>query len=98
MLAPKGMHVVAQGYHPTATARSLDLIPKRRYAFMNRYLGSKDIYGPCMMRGSASTQISIDYTSEAGLPPKNEDCLCAYPYLKPDLRQFADIRRQAAPT
>ena len=63
MLAPKGMHVVAQGYHPTATARSLDLIPKRRYAFMNRYLGAKDIYGPCMMRGSASTQISIDYTS-----------------------------------
>ena len=68
MLAPKGMHVVAQGYHPTATARSLDLIPKRRYAFMNRYLSAKDIYGPCMMRGSASTQISIDYTSE-------QDCL-----------------------
>lgn len=68
LLAPKGMHVIAQGYHPTATARSLDLIPKRRYAFMNRYLGAKDIYGPCMMRGSASTQISIDYTSE-------QDCL-----------------------
>ena len=63
LLTPKGMHVVAQGYHPTATARSLDLIPKRRYAFMNRYLGAKDIYGPCMMRGSASTQASITSSS-----------------------------------
>ena len=67
-LSPKGMRVVAQGYHPSATARSLELIPKTRYDFMNRYLGAKDIYGPCMMRGSASTQISIDYTS-------TDDCL-----------------------
>ena len=35
---------------------------------MNLYLGERDIYGPCMMRGSASTQVSIDYTSTA-------DCL-----------------------
>ena len=67
-LSPQGMRVVAQGYHPSATARSLELIPKTRYDFMNRYLGAKDIYGPCMMRGSASTQISIDYTS-------TDDCL-----------------------
>lgn len=68
LLAKQGMHIVAQGYHPSATARSLELIPKRRYDFMNRYLSAKDIYGPCMMRGSASTQISIDYTS-------TRDCL-----------------------
>lgn len=67
-LKPQGMHLVAQGYHPSAKARSLELIPKQRYDFMNRYLGAKDIYGPCMMRGSASTQVSIDYTSE-------QDCL-----------------------
>lgn len=67
-VAPNGMHVVAQGYHPSATARSLELIPKRRYDFMNRYLSAKDTYGPCMMRGSASTQISIDFTSV-------DDCL-----------------------
>lgn len=68
LVAQNGMHVVAQGYHPSATARSLELIPKQRYDFMNRYLSAKDSYGPCMMRGSASTQISIDYTS-------TEDCL-----------------------
>lgn len=68
ILEPVGEQVLTTGYHPTAKARDLELIPKRRYKFMNLYLGAKDIYGPCMMRGSASTQVSIDYTSTA-------DCL-----------------------
>ena len=68
VLEPAGEKALAIGYHPSATARSLELIPKRRYQFMNLYLGERDIYGPCMMRGSASTQVSIDYTSTA-------DCL-----------------------
>ncbi len=68
LLSPFGKHLVSYGYHPTAAARTLELIPKQRYQYMNSYLGEKDIYGPCMMRGSASTQISIDYTSES-------DCL-----------------------
>ena len=68
VLEPAGEKALAIGYHPSATARSLELIPKRRYQFMDLYLGERDIYGPCMMRGSASTQVSIDYTSTA-------DCL-----------------------
>ncbi|RDB66856.1 glutamate-cysteine ligase family protein [Eggerthella sinensis] len=68
ILEPVGEKALPMGYHPTATARSLELIPKRRYQFMNLYLGERDTYGPCMMRGSASTQVSIDYTSTA-------DCL-----------------------
>lgn len=68
ILEPVGERLLPIGYHPTAKARSLELIPKRRYQFMNMYLGAKDIYGPNMMRGSASTQVSIDYTSTA-------DCL-----------------------
>ncbi len=68
LLSPFGKHLVSYGYHPTAAARTLELIPKQRYEYMNAYLGKKDTYGPCMMRGSASTQVSIDYTSEA-------DCL-----------------------
>lgn len=68
ILEPVGEQALAIGYHPTATARSLELIPKRRYQFMNLYLGERDAYGPCMMRGSASTQVSLDYTSTA-------DCL-----------------------
>ena len=68
ILEPVGERALPVGYHPTATARSLELIPKRRYQFMNLYLSERDIYGPCMMRGSASTQVSIDYMSTA-------DCL-----------------------
>ena len=58
VLEPAGEKALAIGYHPSATARSLELIPKRRYQFMDLYLGERDIYGPCMMRGSASTQVS----------------------------------------
>lgn len=63
VLAPLGEQVLTVGYHPTATAMSLELIPKRRYNFMNLYLGAKGPFGPRMMRGSASTQVSIDYYS-----------------------------------
>lgn len=62
-LAPVGQQVLTEGYHPTATAKSLELIPKRRYQFMNLYLGEIGAFGPRMMRGSASTQVSIDYYS-----------------------------------
>ena len=68
ILKPFGKQIVATGYHPTSPARDLELIPKQRYEFMNRYLSEADCYGSCMMRGSASTQVSIDYTSV-------EDCL-----------------------
>lgn len=68
ILSSVGEEAVLTGYHPTAKARDLDLIPKRRYKFMNLYLGEISEYGPCMMRGSASTQVSIDYDSP-------EDCL-----------------------
>lgn len=68
ILHPVGERLLTQGYNPTAKARSLELIPKQRYEYMNRYLSQTDTCGPCMMRGSASTQVSIDYTSVA-------DCL-----------------------
>lgn len=68
ILAPVGERALTLGYHPSAPAQDLELIAKRRYQFMNLYLGAKDSHGICMMRGSASTQVSIDYTSTA-------DCL-----------------------
>lgn len=53
------------GYHPTACAKDLELIPKFRYQCMNDFLGKQSYFGVCMMRGSASVQVSIDYHSEA---------------------------------
>lgn len=63
-----GMKPLYQGYHPKAKAADLELIPKPRYRYMDRYFQNISPYGVCMMRGSASTQISIDYHSE-------QDCL-----------------------
>lgn len=68
ILASQGQKALTIGYHPSARALDLELISKRRYKFMNLYLSEVSSYGPCMMRGSASTQISIDYHSV-------EDCL-----------------------
>lgn len=67
-LEPTDIRVMTIGYHPTTQAEQLELIPKRRYELMNRYLGAISPFGVRMMRGSASTQVSIDYTSKA-------DCL-----------------------
>lgn len=67
-LDPHGIQLLTPGYHPTRRAVDLQLIPKRRYEFMNRYLGAISMFGICMMRGSAATQVSIDYTSV-------DDCL-----------------------
>lgn len=67
-LNPRSVDILTPGYHPTRRADELEIIPKERYRIMNEYLGSISMYGICMMRGSASTQVSIDYSSEA-------DCL-----------------------
>ncbi len=65
ILTPANERFLNVGYHPTMRADNLELIPKRRYQFMDLYLGQCDIYARCMMRGSAATQVSIDYTSTA---------------------------------
>ncbi|NGM16505.1 glutamate--cysteine ligase [Eggerthellaceae bacterium zg-893] len=81
LLDPHNEKLVTLGYHPTAKARDLKLIPKRRYQFMNVYLSERDTAGPCMMRGSASTQISIDYTSVADCLRKYRLAFCMAPVL-----------------
>lgn len=59
-----GFRLVNYGYQPKSRALEIPINPKRRYAAMNEYLGHIGQYGPCMMRASASTQVSIDYRSE----------------------------------
>lgn len=61
---PLGLRVWTLGYHPTRRAESLPLIPKKRYEVMDRYLQKRGRHGTQMMRGTASTQVSVDYFSE----------------------------------
>lgn len=63
-LEPVGGRVLTLGYDSAMRAVDKELIPKARYEFMDRYLSAVSPWGPRMMRGSASTQVSIDYVDE----------------------------------
>lgn len=64
VLGPMGYKLVSLGYHPTACARDIPLIPKHRYGMMDAHFKKTGRHGICMMRGSASTQVSIDFDDE----------------------------------
>ena len=64
-LSLRGAHLVSHGYHPTMRARDMPLIPKERYRLMDAHFARIGSHGERMMRASASTQVSIDFTDEA---------------------------------
>ncbi len=53
------------GYHPRTTIAELPLLPKARYEAMYDYFKENGAFCHHMMKGTCSTQVSIDYTSEA---------------------------------
>jgi glutamate--cysteine ligase len=63
VLMPNQM-LVSLGYHPHSQIETLSLLPKRRYKFMYDYLHTQGTMARNMMKGTASTQVSIDYESE----------------------------------
>lgn len=62
---PHGIKMLAIGYHPKCKAEELVIIPKVRYELMTKYFSENSPKGIRMMRGTGSTQVSIDYSSEA---------------------------------
>lgn len=65
VLKEYGYRLVTAGYQLADKADELDLIPKKRYEYMDRYFQNTGTRGRNMMRGTASAQVSIDYTDEA---------------------------------
>ena len=59
-----GYEMITTGYQPASKVEELELIPKDRYRFMDAYFEKIGPYGRQMMRGTAATQVSIDYYSE----------------------------------
>lgn len=49
------------------TPDEIPLSPKKRYEYMNKHFLETGKYGKYMMRSSASTQVSVDYSSEEDL-------------------------------
>lgn len=68
LVNPHGIVLNALGYHPKCKAEDLKIIPKVRYHLMNEYFQKFSPLGIRMMRGTGSTQVSIDYHSV-------DDCL-----------------------
>lgn len=54
----------AVGYQPKSRACELPLIPKERYRLMDAHFKTTGKRGINMMRGTAATQVSVDYFSE----------------------------------
>lgn len=57
--------LVAIGYHPKTKIEELPLLPKARYQMMYKYFAGRGLYCHNMMKGTAATQVSIDYHNEA---------------------------------
>jgi len=74
------------GYLPESSIYDILLLPKKRYAFMDRYLGKTGSMGINMMRGTASCQVSIDYYGETDFVRKTR---CAY-LISPILSYMAN--------
>ena len=60
-------HLAHIGYRPDCCALEVPIIPKLRYICMDANFKNVGTQGFCMMRCSAATQLTIDYSSE-------EDC------------------------
>ena len=71
----RGYRIVTKGNLPLVETGRIDpdeipLSDKKRYQYMDAYFRSSGKYGKYMMRASASTQVSVDYSSEQDLVKK----------------------------
>ncbi|MFV0527854.1 MAG: glutamate-cysteine ligase family protein [Lachnospiraceae bacterium] len=73
--------LLTQGYLPKSTPQEIELIPKKRYEFMDDYFKKTGTSGIHMMRGTASTQVSVDYASEADFVKKYRVANLLIPFL-----------------
>lgn len=81
LLEPVNQLAVLMGYAPIERAADIELIPKARYQLMDKHFAEIGPYGVCMMRGSASTQVSIDYADEKEAVRKLRLACAAAPIL-----------------
>lgn len=76
-----GCHIIEKGYLPAGRAASMELIPKKRYQYMDAYFQKIGDRGCQMMRGTAATQVSIDYANEEDFVQKYETAYKLTPIL-----------------
>lgn len=82
VLEEQGYELMTVGYQPRSRVDELPLIPKRRYEYMDEYFKTSGTGGRNMMRGTAATQISIDYCCEQDFVRKYRAAYLLMPALK----------------
>lgn len=82
LLEEWGYELVTMGYQPVSTVQDLQLIPKKRYEYMDTYFKKAGTTGANMMRGTASAQISVDYFSERDFVRKMRAAYILMPAIK----------------
>ncbi|MCL2718043.1 MAG: glutamate-cysteine ligase family protein [Lachnospiraceae bacterium] len=64
ILASRNQELLSEGYQPATLVNDIELLPKKRYTFMNGHFRSTGNRGINMMRGTASCQVVLDYFNE----------------------------------
>ncbi len=64
ILEQRKMVLMATGYQPESRIEEIELLPKKRYYYMFKYFSDKGLYAHNMMKGTASTQINLDYSDQ----------------------------------
>lgn len=82
LLEEWGYELVTMGYQPVSMIQDLQLIPKKRYKYMDTYFKKAGTTGANMMRGTASAQISVDYFSERDFVRKMRAAYILMPMIK----------------
>ncbi len=78
---PMGVGFIGMGFHPTATWAELPLVPKSRYAVMNRYLPTVGSRGVDMMKRTCTVQANYDWSSEADMVKSFRAALAVSPLV-----------------
>lgn len=70
VLAKNKQKLYSSGYHPLTEIEDVKIIPKKRYEFMSEYLSKQGTMALNMMKGTASIQVAVDYSSEKDFAEK----------------------------
>lgn len=65
VLEKHGNGLCALGFQPVTPIEEIEILPKERYYAMRDYFKSHGELSHAMMKGTASVQVSLDYTGEA---------------------------------
>lgn len=76
-----GIYWLGYGIQPVSTYRNINIIPKKRYEYMTKYLPTIAKKPLVMMRETAGIQVSLDYSSESDAMKKFSTALKLSPII-----------------